>query len=176
MTWRKLKTFVNSSVSLLLNPSLDSRQTIDDADVIIHLLRTRILPEVDAMQDDAFAVVGEIQSSIVRLVLELLCVRGSTQREWVMLYLSHWVQEGGKWRESVERSLQEYVCDVYLLFAGFASDRFTGICQIGQGEWSIILRLMPILEEFPDDVRVSLIPRLLPAVSDVSTMNSLHPN
>ncbi|TBU39115.1 hypothetical protein BD309DRAFT_873000 [Dichomitus squalens] len=145
MTWRKLRTFVNSSVSLLLNGSLDPRQNTYDADVVIHLLRTRILPEVEAMQDDAFAVVGEIQSSIIRLVLELLCIRGTSEREWVMLYFSHWVQEGGKWRESVERSLQNL---------------------IGQGEWPTILRLMPILEELPEDIRVSLIPDLLPAISD----------
>ncbi len=109
MTWRKLKTFVNASVSLLLNAAPGPRKVVADADMIIHLLRTRILPEVEAMQDDAFAVVSEIQSSIIRLTLELLCVRGSSDREYVMVYFSHWVQEGGKWRESVERSLQEIV-------------------------------------------------------------------
>lgn len=108
MTWRKLKTFVNSAVSLLLN-SADPRTVVADADVIIHLLRTRLLPEVEAMRDDTFAVVGEIQSKIIRLVLELLCVRGSNDREYVMLYLCHWVQEGGKWRKSVEQSLQKFV-------------------------------------------------------------------
>ena len=43
------------------------------------------------------------------LLLELLCVRGTRDRDWVMLYFSHWLQEGGKWRESVERSLQGFV-------------------------------------------------------------------
>ncbi len=109
MTWRKLKTFVNSTVSLLLSCTGDPRRAVEDADVIIHLLRTRILPEVEAMRDDAFAVVGEIQSIIIRLALELLCVRGSREREYVILYFSHWVQEGGKWRQSVENSLKELV-------------------------------------------------------------------
>ncbi|RPD69417.1 hypothetical protein L226DRAFT_471808 [Lentinus tigrinus ALCF2SS1-7] len=145
MTWRKLKTFVNSTVSLLLSWTGDPRRAVEDADVIIHLLRTRILPEVEAMRDDAFAVVSEIQSSIIRLVLELLCVRGSSEREYVMLYFCHWVQEGGKWRQSVENSLKEF---------------------ISQGEWSIILRLMPTLEELPEDIRSSLIPQLLPAIND----------
>ena len=109
MTWRKLKTFVNSTVSLLLSWTGLPRRAVEDADVIIHLLRTRILPEVEAMRDDAFAVVSEIQSSIIRLVLELLCVRGSSGREYVMLYFCHWLQEGGKWRQSVENSLKEFV-------------------------------------------------------------------
>ena len=109
MTWRKLRTFVSSSVSLLLAGSLEPGRTVGDAEVVIHLLRTRIVPEVEAMRDDAFATVGELQSSIIRLVLELLCVRGTRDRDWVMLYFSHWLQEGGKWWESVERSLQEFV-------------------------------------------------------------------
>ncbi|KAI0754356.1 hypothetical protein C8Q80DRAFT_1095352 [Daedaleopsis nitida] len=145
MTWRKLNTFVNSTVSLLLNWTGDPRKAVADADTIIHLLRTRILPEVEAMRDDAFAVVGEIQSSIIRLVLELLCVRGGSDREYVMLYFCHWVQEGGKWRQSVENSLQDF---------------------INHGEWAVMLRLMPILEELPEGIRKSLMPQLLPAISD----------
>ena len=39
--------------------------------------------------------------------------------------------------------------------------------QIFQGEWAVILRLVPILEELPEDVRKSLVPRLLPTISDV---------
>ena len=112
MTWRKLKTFVNASVSLLLNAASDPRKVVFDADMIIRLLRTRILPEVEAMQDDAFAVIGEIQSSVIRLTLELLCVRGSSGREYVMSHFCHWVQGGGNWRESVERSLKEFVSSI----------------------------------------------------------------
>ena len=114
MTWRKLKTFVNSSVSLLLDWTGDPSKTVADAHVIIHLLRTRILPEVEAMRDDAFAVVGEIQSSVIRLVLELLCVRDSRDGEWVILYFCHWVQTGGRWRESVEKCLQDVVCVIVM--------------------------------------------------------------
>ena len=95
-----------------MNASPDPRKVVVDADMIIHLLRTRILPEVQAMQDDAFAVVSEIQSSVIRLTLELLCVRGSSNREYVMSDFSHWVLDGGMWRESVERSLQDYVSNV----------------------------------------------------------------
>ena len=112
MTWRKLKTFVNYTVSLLYSGSLEPGITMADAGVIIHLLRTRILPEVEAMRDDAFATVSEIQSSIIRLVLQLMCVRGTVDREWVLLYLSHWLQETNKWRKSVEHSLQEFVSKV----------------------------------------------------------------
>ena len=124
MTWRKLKTFVNASVSLILNAASDCHKVVADADMIIRLLQTRILPEVEAMQDGAFAVVSEIQSSIIRLILELLCVRGSSGREYVMVYFSQWVQEGGKWRDSVERSLQESVRNMRILPAQSCLMRF----------------------------------------------------
>ena len=97
-----------------------------DADVVIHLLRTRILPEVEAMQDDAFAVVGEIQSSIIRLVLELLCVRGTIERVRVISDFSSWVKGSGKWRESVERSLQGIVCCLSIL-AHFLAHLMAGL-------------------------------------------------
>lgn len=165
MTWRKLKTFVSSSVSMLLNWTGDPRRVVADADVIIHLLRTRILPEVEAMRDDSFAVVGEIQRSVIRLVLELLCVRGSTDREYVMLYFCHWVQEGGKWRQSVEQSLQDFVGVLNILdFVFFNAQR---PAQITNDEWAIMLRLMPILEELPEETRTSIIPQILPAINDV---------
>ena len=109
MTWRKLKTFMSSTISLLFSNPVDHSKMIIDADTIIHLLRTRILPEVEAMQEDAFATVREVQSGVIRLVLELLCVRGTNGRDWMMLYFSHWLQEGGRWRKSVEDSLQEFV-------------------------------------------------------------------
>ena len=81
----------------------------EDSNVIIHLLRTRIIPEIDAMRDDAFEVVGEIQSSGIRLIFELLRVRGSTDSEYMVLYISHWIQEGGNWGRSVQKSLREFV-------------------------------------------------------------------
>ena len=43
-----------------------------------------------------------------------------------------------------------------------------GALQIANGEWSVILRILPVFEELHDDVRATLIPQLLPAISDVS--------
>ncbi|CDO70971.1 hypothetical protein BN946_scf184830.g2 [Trametes cinnabarina] len=146
MTWRKLKSFMNASITLLSSALSHARTAVEDADMIIHLLRTRILPEVEAMQDDAFGVVSEIRSNVVRLVLELLCVRGCADREYLMVYLCHWFQDGGSWKQSVEKSLHDF---------------------LGKTEWSIILRVVPILiEELPEDVRTSLIPSLLPPLTE----------
>ncbi|KAI0631245.1 hypothetical protein C8Q77DRAFT_1062302 [Trametes polyzona] len=146
MNWRKLTSFINASVSLLSSALPNARAAVEDADVIIHLLRTRILPEVEAMQDDTFAAVGEIRSSIVRLVLELLCVRGSADREYLMVYFCHWLQEGAAWKNSVEKSLQDFTAS-------------TG--------WPVMLRLLPTLvEELPEEIRTSLIPQLLPPLAD----------
>ncbi|KAI0676337.1 hypothetical protein C8Q78DRAFT_1084712 [Trametes maxima] len=142
MNWRKLKSFINASVSLLSSALPNVRTAVVDADMIVYLLRTRILPEVEAMQDDAFAVVGEIRSSVIRLTLELLCVRGSANREYLMMHFCHWFLEGTSWKQSIEKSLHEFIANT---------------------EWPVILRLLPTLvEELPDDIRKALVPLLLP--------------
>ena len=171
MTWRKLKTFVNSTISLLLSSSIDPGWIVRDADVITHLLRTRILPEVEAMREDAFETVGEIQSSIIRLVLELLRVGETSNREWMLLYFSHWLQEGGNWRQSVENPLREFVSGNTPYDS--ASSLLSPPSQVTHGEWPVVLRLIPVLEMLPDDVRGSLIPQLLPAVVEVCPLG-LH--
>ncbi|KAI0355950.1 hypothetical protein OH77DRAFT_1402071 [Trametes cingulata] len=146
MNWRKLTSFITSAISILSSALPHARTAVEDADMIIHLLRTRILPEVEAMQDDAFAVVGEIRSSVVRLVLELLCVRRSADREYLMVYFCHWFQDSAPWKQSVEKSLQEFTAST---------------------EWPIILRVLPTLvEELPEDIRTSLIPQLLPPLTE----------
>ncbi|KAI8972849.1 hypothetical protein BD414DRAFT_559591 [Trametes punicea] len=146
MNWRKLKSFINASTALLSSTLIDSRTAVQDADMVIHLLRTRILPEIEAMQDQALAVVNEIRSSVVRLVLELLSVRGSADREYLMMYLGHWFQDDGAWKRSAERSLQDFVANA---------------------EWPMLLRLLPTFaEELPEDIRSSLVPVLLPSLTD----------
>ncbi|OSC98071.1 hypothetical protein PYCCODRAFT_1375895 [Trametes coccinea BRFM310] len=146
MTWRKLKSFINASITLLSSALSHARTAVEDADVIIHLLRTRILPEVEAMQDDTFGVVSEIRSSVVRLVLELLCVRGSADREYLMVYFCHWFQDGGPWKQSVDKSLQDFLANT---------------------DWNIILRVVPMfIEEFPQEIRAALVPSLLPPLSE----------
>ncbi|KAI0327553.1 hypothetical protein GY45DRAFT_1256742 [Cubamyces sp. BRFM 1775] len=140
MNWRKLKSFINASISLLSSALPDSPTTVEDGGRIIHLLRTRILPEVEAMQDDAFAVVSGIRGDVVRLVLELLLVRASEAREWVLMYFCHWLQEGQVWKQSVEKALQDFVANT---------------------EWSTILRILPTLvEELPKYIGIALLPQL----------------
>lgn len=109
MNWRKLTSFINASISLLSSSLPDARTAVEDANTIIYLLRTRILPEVETMQDDAFAAVGDVRNNIVRLVLELFCVRGSTDREYLVVYICHWFQGGGLWKQSLEKSLRDFV-------------------------------------------------------------------
>ncbi len=61
------------------------------------------------MKDDAFAAVGDVRSNIVRLVLELLCVRRVAERDYLIVYFCHWFQEGALWKQSVEKSLRDFV-------------------------------------------------------------------
>ncbi|KAI0642797.1 hypothetical protein C8Q79DRAFT_917084 [Trametes meyenii] len=142
MNWRKLMSFINASISLLSSALPNARTAVVDADMIIYLLRTRILQEVEAMQDDAFSVVGEIRSRVIRLILELLCVRRSSDREYLVVHFCYWFQEGASWKQSIEKSLHDFTANT---------------------EWSIVLRLLPTLvEELPEEIQKSLVPLLLP--------------
>ncbi|KAI0763460.1 hypothetical protein BD413DRAFT_484122 [Trametes elegans] len=143
MNWRKLKGFTNASISLLSTEMPNARTAAKDAGMVIHLLRTRVFPEVETMQDEAY---GEIRSSIVRLVLELLCVRSSFDREYLMDHFCGWLRDGDSWKQSVEKSLHDFTAHT---------------------DWPIILRLLPTLvEELPEDIRTSLLPKLLPPLTD----------
>ncbi|KAI0659698.1 hypothetical protein C8Q70DRAFT_914754 [Cubamyces menziesii] len=146
MNWRKFKSFINASISLLSSTLPNSRTAAEDGDRIIHLLRTRILPEVEAMQDDTFEVANEIRSSVVRLVLELNSVRACETREWLLIYFCHWLQEGEAWKQSVEQALQNFVMNV---------------------EWPNILRLLPpLVEDLPKNIQTALLPQLYTPLMD----------
>ncbi|KAH9852273.1 hypothetical protein C2E23DRAFT_921858 [Lenzites betulinus] len=145
MNWRKLTSFINAAISLLSSALPHKKTSIEDANTIIHLLRTRIIPEVEAMQEDAFAAVGEIRRGVVRLVLELLCVRDCNEGEYAILYLCLWLQDGASWKQSVENSLKEFMANA---------------------DWAFLLRFLPTLERLPKDIELALITQLLPPLTD----------
>lgn len=101
--WRKLRIFIASTLSLL---SASSESAELDGEVIIRLFRSRILPEVEAMRRDDAA---EIRTQTVRLVLELLCVQESDEREYVLMHFCDWYQNKKDWRESIHTTLARFV-------------------------------------------------------------------
>ncbi len=55
--------------------------------------------------DDA----AEIQTSVVRLMLEMLCVKESDERDYVLMHFCDWYQNKENWKESIETSFSRLV-------------------------------------------------------------------
>ncbi|OBZ67524.1 hypothetical protein A0H81_12594 [Grifola frondosa] len=144
MNWRKLKTFISSAIALLSSSLADAQTLIMDCDAIVGVLRSRVLPEVEAMQNDDFA--AEIQNRVVRLTLELLCIRGSSEREYVMRQFCRWFRDDMRWKLSIEKTIQEFIAEI---------------------EWPVIFRLLPtVVEELPEEIRMLMVSSILPRLND----------
>lgn len=102
--WRKLKTFLNAALTLFSLNSQDGDES-DDL-IIIDLFRSRILPEVEAMRSD---VAADVQCSVVRLVLEILCIRQGNHKEYFLMHLCDWYQNKPEWKSSIETTLFQLV-------------------------------------------------------------------
>lgn len=101
--WRKLKTFIGAALSLLADVTHD---TDEYGDLMVSLLRTRILPEIAALQEEEAA---EIRSRLIQVVLELLSIHDSEDREYLLMHFCDWYQQKGAWRDGVEAALTEIV-------------------------------------------------------------------
>lgn len=97
---------MKSALALLSDTSSDSPAVLGDAEVIIRILRTRLLPEVEAIRG---ADPTEIQSNVIRLVLELLCVKDCPEQEYLLMHLSNWYEDANGWKSSVEQTLKNLV-------------------------------------------------------------------
>lgn len=64
--------------------------------------------------DDA----AEIQSNVVRLVLEMLCVKESDERDYVLMHFCDWYQNKNNWKESIEATFSKLVS--YAIVGGAA--------------------------------------------------------
>ncbi|CAL1699709.1 unnamed protein product [Somion occarium] len=139
--WRKLKIFLSSALVLLSSNAEDGDES-DDL-VVVEVFRSRILPELEAMRTD---VAADIQSSVVRLVLELLCIRQSDQREYLLMHFCDWYQNKPDWKASIEKTLSQL---------------------IESAEWRLILRLIPtVAKELPDEIQLPVISFILPLLTD----------
>ena len=101
--WRKLKRFISATLALLSEPSDDAD---DYGELLITLLRTRILPEIEGIREEDAAL---IRSKTMHLVLEVLCIGDSHGREYLLMHLCNWYQSEKLWRESIELALDEMV-------------------------------------------------------------------
>ena len=102
--WRKLKRFIGAVLALLSGPFDDDAHAYGE--LLINLLRTRILSEIEGMREEDSA---EIRSKTIQLVLEVLCIGDGTEREYLLMRLCNWYQSEKHWKESIEAALDEMV-------------------------------------------------------------------
>ncbi|KAI0077367.1 hypothetical protein K474DRAFT_1751763 [Panus rudis PR-1116 ss-1] len=141
--WQKLKIFVHSALDLLSPASGESEYHDEDDQIIVQLFRSRILPEVEAMRTDDAAA---IQRCVVRLMLELLCVHQTEEREYLLMHICDWYQNKPDWKKSIEASLAEIV---------------------KAGEWTVVMRLIPaFVKQMPDELQLPLVSHVLPLLTD----------
>ncbi|EKM57985.1 uncharacterized protein PHACADRAFT_139496 [Phanerochaete carnosa HHB-10118-sp] len=136
--WRKLKRFLSTSLFLLSEPSQDMGRY---AEVMITLIRTRIMPEIDGLsEEDA----PEIRSKAIQLVLELICLGADDGEEYLLMRLCDWYQKDKTWKGSIEAALEEI---------------------IAQSEWLSTLRVIPTLVSvLPNELQASILAFVLPAM------------
>ena len=103
MHWRKLKRFIGAILALLSEPLNDAHAY---GELLINLLRTRILSEIEGMREEDSV---EIRGKTVHLVLEVLCIGDGTEREYLLMHLCNWYQSEKHWKESIEGALDEIV-------------------------------------------------------------------
>ncbi|OCH88423.1 hypothetical protein OBBRIDRAFT_734457 [Obba rivulosa] len=141
--WRKVKTFIKSALVLLSTESSDYHAALADAEAIIRILRVRILPEVVAIRG---ADSTEIQSNVIRLVLELLYIKECPEQEYLLMHLANWYEDAHGWKSSVEQTLKDLITNA---------------------EWPSILRILSTLATtYPEDLRRPLVTFILPLLHD----------
>jgi hypothetical protein len=107
--WRKLKRFMGAALALLSEPSTDTARY---AELVIALFRSRILPEISGLREED---APSIRGKAVQLVLELLSIRDSLSRDYLLMHLENWYQADRLWKESIESSLQDLVSSLRIL-------------------------------------------------------------
>lgn len=147
-----------------MSSSADSETFISDSDIVIKVFRTRVLPDVEAMDSEISA---ELRVTIIRLVIEVLRNRHGHERDYISMVFSRWYQEGGLWAESINTSLRDLVSLHQLI--QMPKESLTILSKVNNAEWPTMLRLLPVVvEEFSEDLRLPLLSMILPLVNDVS--------
>jgi hypothetical protein len=106
---RKISTFSRGVLALLLSKSRDSSTARLDAEVTYRILRTRMIPETEAISGPGAA---ETRGHLIRVILELMCVDSVKDiANWATTAISTWYIEAPEWKLSFEQRLQQLVGD-----------------------------------------------------------------
>jgi hypothetical protein len=106
---RKITTFCRGVLNILLSKSEDPNTTKLDAEASHYILRTRVVPETEAIDGPGAT---EARGHTIRLVLELLCIDDAKEiTDWATTSIFRWYTEGSEWKSSFEQRLQQLVGD-----------------------------------------------------------------
>ncbi|CCL98233.1 uncharacterized protein FIBRA_00227 [Fibroporia radiculosa] len=139
----KLKCFIESASVLLFLSPMDSATQLSDASAISRILFSRVLPEIDFIRDGD---ISDTRQSVVRLAIDLLSVRGYSERDSVLALLSRLAQDSMDWKSQFEDAVKDLVANA---------------------EWPAIIRsLTAITHDYHEELRKHMITLILSSLPD----------
>jgi len=140
----KLKSFANSASALLFSSTkAESADKLADVTVVCRIFRTRMLKEMEVIREND---VTDTRRSMLRLCLDLTCIRGYVEREFLTTQILLWIQDSTSWKASVEETIRDLIANA---------------------EWPVLLRLLPpVANDYPEDLREIMVPLILPLLHD----------
>ena len=106
----KISILSRGVLNLLLSKPREFSASNLDAEAAHYILRTRMIPETNAISGPSAA---EARGHVIRLILELLCVDNAQEiTDWATASIFHWYTEATGWKLSFEQRLQQLVGDL----------------------------------------------------------------
>ena len=102
---RRLNRFLQTLLSLF-RVANESSKSLSDVDIITRLLRTRIIPEAEAINEGN---VSDTRALLVMVVLNIFSLEGSQEQECLKAIIQGWHGPGSPWKLSFEKGLQRIV-------------------------------------------------------------------
>jgi hypothetical protein len=98
---RKINVFARAALQLLMSGHTASAK--ENCDVILRIVKTRILPEIAVF---ASSDVEETKSLVIRLLLQVLCTEVSViGAQKATSIINQWLNDASNWKIEVEKSL-----------------------------------------------------------------------
>jgi hypothetical protein len=111
---RKLDVFTRAAVAILLTRPSEPSTRIHDAEVIVRVLHTRVIPEVETIYEGDTA---ETRGHVAYIVLQLFSINDASELlRWATSLVCHWCEAVQVWKLSFESALQRLVRMVLLFF------------------------------------------------------------
>jgi hypothetical protein len=80
---------------------------MQDAELIVRLLQTRVIPEVQGIGENN---ASETRGNIIKIMLELICMENTKElTQWAISLICHWYREVAEWKSNFEKTLQHSV-------------------------------------------------------------------